>query len=219
MRQYVLTASELAQIVTLSERLVQFHHQERTERELSEFSRGIYPLLREVNYRVLGAKIDEKQRAKIAVVDDGPIDQAVLTLTGIFECEDGPPQDRSSNNESRVYQSAPDRLLLWLQGALLGNVYSRLRAVAVGVQTGSRVTVRFYVDGEPSVFDREVLDVVCTELLSNTSTHEEIPDLIPEVVGSGTLGMDDVDPMSRLVFYRMDTSEAEALQKLIDVES
>ncbi|WP_274628468.1 hypothetical protein [Arvimicrobium flavum] len=111
-----------------------------------------------------------------------------------------------------IQDEIPGWLRIWMQGVLLRNVYPALRAVAVGYYDDRTVTLRFYVDRSPVEFDHWVMEVICGELLSNTSTNAEMPALRDEIVFS-TRDQNELEALSGFVFMRMedfDTFDHEA---------
>ncbi|VFR22148.1 hypothetical protein BRI6_4088 [plant metagenome] len=58
----------------------------------------------------------------------------------------------------------PDWLLLVLWRSMIGEVYPDIRAVAVSLSDERQLTIRYYLDREPTDFDWESLEVVATNL-------------------------------------------------------
>ncbi len=102
-----------------------------------------------------------------------------------------------------MWKKFPDWLAIWVQKALLGNIYPKLRAVALGYREDRTVVIRFYLESEADDLDREIIDVVCTEILSNTSSNEEVPRLDEELVYTRE-DLKDISPLSGFVFMRME---------------
>ncbi|MDO9426996.1 MAG: colicin [Methylobacterium sp.] len=59
-----------------------------------------------------------------------------------------------------------DRLPHWVTAlfriALLGEIYPDIRAIAVGYSEDGDVLIRYYLDREPTDFDRESIEIVAT---------------------------------------------------------
>lgn len=66
---------------------------------------------------------------------------------------------RHSNNEMSLRQD----IMLSLQGALLGMIYSSIWAIAVGFDDKKKITVRYYLDRDPKEEDYENLSEVMAE--------------------------------------------------------
>lgn len=95
----------------------------------------------------------------------------------------------------------PDWLRLWFQSALISEIYSEIRAVAVGLSDDGELTVRYYLDREPTDFDYENVESVVSEILSNTSSDNEIKSVVEECHFSNK-GMSDIDRLGGFVFAR-----------------
>jgi hypothetical protein len=67
-------------------------------------------------------------------------------------------------------------VLLSIQRALLGMIYSEIRAIAVGFEETKKLKVIYYLDREPNDYDYENLSDVTSEVLGdvNFSEVEEI---------------------------------------------
>jgi hypothetical protein len=104
---------------------------------------------------------------------------------------------------STLQNEIPIWLRLWMQQALIGAVYPSLRGVAVGYYDDRSVTIRYYIDRPPSDFDHEVIDILCSEVLSNTSSNAELPALRTEVIFSEDI-QSELPPLSGFVFKRME---------------
>ncbi|RVC62601.1 hypothetical protein [Mesorhizobium sp.] len=89
MKTYYLDATEFAKLEFLLGKTLGFLKLERSKAELDEFRDGLFPILRDVYYEVLGPKIDDRQRDAISESDpwdsDLPADRAIELLAKIFE--------------------------------------------------------------------------------------------------------------------------------------
>jgi hypothetical protein len=84
MKTYEFSAHELAKLTLLLTELTAFHHrQDRSEEELRAFSAELYPLLREVQYVIVGGKLSDHQHRVISERDPFglPHDEAIALLT------------------------------------------------------------------------------------------------------------------------------------------
>ena len=62
-------------------------------------------------------------------------------------------------------KSIPDWLILSIWRALIGEIYSSIRAIAISLEENDRtLTIRYYIDREPTEFDLESLEVVATNI-------------------------------------------------------
>ncbi len=95
----------------------------------------------------------------------------------------------------------PDWLRLWFQAALLGEIYPAIRAIAVGFSDSRALTVRAYLDREPTDDDRENMSCVLTEVFANTSSNEEITASTEECVFSAER-IGKLDPLDGFVYAR-----------------
>jgi hypothetical protein len=90
---------------------------------------------------------------------------------------------------------------LWLWQALLGEVYPNIRAIAASFSENKELLVRYYLDRAPVEFDYESLGDVMGNVLSNTSSNEEIRSVKEECVYS-TLPIGELDALDGIVFAR-----------------
>lgn len=58
----------------------------------------------------------------------------------------------------------PDWLVVCFRVALLGEIYQEIRAIAVGCDEKGMVLIRYYLEHEPTDFDRESAEVVATNV-------------------------------------------------------
>ncbi|MCO6180927.1 colicin [Ciceribacter sp. RN22] len=80
--------------------------------------------------------------------------------------------------------SLPDSLKIWLQEALITEIYPQIRAIAVKYSEGHEITVRYYLDREPTEFDYDSISMVVAELLSKTSSSKDISAVAEECIFS-----------------------------------
>lgn len=95
----------------------------------------------------------------------------------------------------------PDWLRLWFQAALLGEIYPFIRAIAVGFSDSRALTLRAYLDREPTEEDHENMNCALTEIFANTSSNEEITSATEECEFSGRR-IDELDPLDGFVYAR-----------------
>ncbi len=95
----------------------------------------------------------------------------------------------------------PDWLRLWIQHALVGEVYPEIRAIAVGFSDSRALTIRAYLDREPTDEDRESLSCIVTEIFANTSSSDEIRSVSEECVFA-TTPFEKLDALDGLVYAR-----------------
>lgn len=95
----------------------------------------------------------------------------------------------------------PNWLRLWFQGALITEVYPEIRAIAVGYSETHELTVRYYLDRDPTEYDFDSLHMVVGEVLSNTSQAEQITSVVEECVYSSKK-MAKIDRLDGLVYGR-----------------
>ncbi len=91
--------------------------------------------------------------------------------------------------------------MLWAQGALIGEVYPEIRAIALRFDSDRRLLVRYYLDREPIEDDYEAISLVCTNIDAYTSHKGEFSAFDDEVVYSTAL-FRDLDPLDGFVYAR-----------------
>lgn len=95
----------------------------------------------------------------------------------------------------------PDWLLIWVQNALLGEIYPAIRVIAVSFSEERTLVMRWYLDHAPEELDYENIDVVATVILSNTSSNDEIKAFHNECVFSD-MPQGSLDTLDRTVYAR-----------------
>lgn len=99
----------------------------------------------------------------------------------------------------------PEWLILWIWKALLGEIYPEIRAIAVRFTKERELTIRYYLDREPNEDDFESLGCVVANILSNTSSNDEIRSVNEEVLFSqDTIG--NLDIFDGLIYARREYS-------------
>jgi hypothetical protein len=63
-------------------------------------------------------------------------------------------------------RSVPDWLILLVWRALLGEIYSSIRGIAISYSENNTLIIRYYLDREPLDFDHESMEVVATNISS-----------------------------------------------------
>jgi len=63
-------------------------------------------------------------------------------------------------------------VLLSIQKALLGMIYSEIRAIAIGFESRQKLIVVYYLDREPNEDDYENISDVTTEVLADIDFSE-----------------------------------------------
>ena len=66
----------------------------------------------------------------------------------------------------------PDWLILVVWRALAGEIYPHIRAIALRLAEDKTLTIRYYLDREPTEMDEESIDVVCTNIGAATGLTE-----------------------------------------------
>lgn len=95
----------------------------------------------------------------------------------------------------------PDWLRLWFQDALITEIYPQIRVIAVSISETRKLTVRYYLDREPTDFDFDSLNMVVSEVLSKTTCDEEIIEVVEECLFSNQ-AIADIDPLDGIVYAR-----------------
>ncbi|AWK43210.1 colicin [Photorhabdus laumondii subsp. laumondii] len=101
-----------------------------------------------------------------------------------------------------MLKTIPDELFIWVSKALLGEIYPAIRAIAVGFNNEKKLlTLRYYLDREPTEEDYESLDIVIANILAHTSSNNDIRGVNDEVVFS-TNPFRDLDSLSGFIYIR-----------------
>jgi len=67
-----------------------------------------------------------------------------------------------------MVKNLPDWLIVCLWRALLGEIYSAMRAIAVSLSENRVLMIRCYLDRHPSKMDYESMEVVATNISAST---------------------------------------------------
>lgn len=94
----------------------------------------------------------------------------------------------------------PDWLISHFRVALIGEIYPQIRAIAVKYDEKKHLLLRYYLDREPTDFDRESIEVVATNL-DATAPIDSITRLDVECCHADCLGK-DLDPLSGFIYSR-----------------
>ena len=95
----------------------------------------------------------------------------------------------------------PEWLRVSFQRALLGEIYPAIRAIAVAFDGSRKLTIRYYLDREPTDFDRDSLSMVVASIYADTSSNSEIPAVAEECVhAQGKIGT--LDALDAFVYAR-----------------
>jgi hypothetical protein len=92
-------------------------------------------------------------------------------------------------------------LKIWLQEALIAEIYPQIRAIAVGFSSDRKLTIRYYLDRAPIDFDYESLGMVVSEILSKTSSADDISAVTEECVFSKD-SQADLDRLDGFLYAR-----------------
>ena len=92
-------------------------------------------------------------------------------------------------------------LQLWISNALLYEIYPNIRAIAVSFSPARELRIRYYLDREPQEYDRDSIGYVTTTIISNTTSSEDICDLVEECEFSA-LPQNKLDPLDGFVYAR-----------------
>lgn len=95
----------------------------------------------------------------------------------------------------------PDWLYIWIVKALLGEIYPSIRAIAVGFNAERTLILRYYLDREVEESDRESIDDVIANILANTSSNDEIKNVVDEVFFH-LRSFKDLEPLDGFVYLR-----------------
>jgi hypothetical protein len=98
-------------------------------------------------------------------------------------------------------KSLPEWLVLWIWRALLGEIYPEVRAIAVRFTDEKELTIRYYLDREPTEDDYESIGCIITDVFSNTSSKNEISAIHQEARYSQTR-IGNLDILDGLIYAR-----------------
>ncbi|WP_238890654.1 colicin [Achromobacter insuavis] len=97
----------------------------------------------------------------------------------------------------------PDWLYLRVSQALIGEIYSSIRAIVVGLDEERVVTLRYYLDREVGGADYESMDKVISLILADTLSNGDIKCVKGEMIFS-TKKKNDLDWLGGFVYSRME---------------
>ena len=89
----------------------------------------------------------------------------------------------------------------YIRIALLGEIYTNIRAIAVGYHDSGFVLIRYYLDRQPTDFDLESLEVVATNLDALGGKEQAINKIDIQCVHAAGAKR-DLDPISGFVYSR-----------------
>lgn len=93
----------------------------------------------------------------------------------------------------------------WLESsflrALLGQIYPKIRAIAVGLSKNKELLVRMYLDDIPTQEDEENLSIIVTNVLADISDNEVINKVKEECLQSKSPPR-DLDPLGGFIYAR-----------------
>jgi hypothetical protein len=95
----------------------------------------------------------------------------------------------------------PAWLVLLIWRSLLGEIYPTIRAIAVSFSGSRELTIRYYLDREPSNFDSESIDILLTNVLAGTAKGRPIHAAFGECVCSESR-LKDLDVLDGLIYAR-----------------
>jgi hypothetical protein len=105
--------------------------------------------------------------------------------------------DMTEPSKERV----PNWLILWIWQALLGEIYPSIRAIAVSFSREKVLHLRMYLEREPNEDDVENLSCIVTTILANTSSNDQIKEVIDECMHS-KLKLGEIDVLGGLIYAR-----------------
>lgn len=94
----------------------------------------------------------------------------------------------------------PDWLISCFRVALLGEIYSQIRAIAVRYSEDKDLLIRFYLDRHPTELDQESIEVVATNL-DATAPSKLLNEIDLECLFSEEI-LRDVDPLDGFIYAR-----------------
>lgn len=100
----------------------------------------------------------------------------------------------------------PDWLIACFRVALLGEIYSNIRAIAIGYNDGGEVLIRYYLDREPTEFDLESIEIVATNFDALGGKGQEI-DKIDVQCKHAEGAKRSLDPLSGFIYFRREDNQ------------
>ena len=101
----------------------------------------------------------------------------------------------------------PDWLILWIWNSLLGEIYPNIRAIAVAFSPDRELTMRYYLDRNPTDFDRESIADVMGNIFANTSSAHDIKSCKEECIYSKS-PVGELDALGGLIYARREYNMA-----------
>ncbi len=98
-------------------------------------------------------------------------------------------------------KTIPDELWNSIVIAFIGEIYSNIRAIAIGYDNDS-ITFRYYLDREPIDFDYESLEIVATNFDACSPASIPIKNIDIECIYLKEESRKDIDPLSSLFYAR-----------------
>ncbi|MHA6848862.1 colicin [Ralstonia syzygii] len=95
----------------------------------------------------------------------------------------------------------PEWLVLSVWRALLGEIYPAIRAIAISFSSSRELTIRYYLDREPTQYDLESIDVLLTNILAGAPEGQRIEAAFDECIRSESR-LKDLDVLDGLVYAR-----------------
>src|SRR5690554_1965338 len=96
-------------------------------------------------------------------------------------------------------------LILCVWQALVREIYSEIRAIALRYDADKNLLIRYYFDREPTEEDSECIECVITNILAHTSSNDQIRNIEEEAIFSEER-MADLDVLDGLVYARREYS-------------
>lgn len=95
----------------------------------------------------------------------------------------------------------PDRLIILIWKALLGEIYPSIRAIAIGYTSDRKLTIRYYLDREPTDYDYESISNVKTKILAHTLSIDDFTSIAEEAFFSDKR-FGDLDRLNQFIYAR-----------------
>jgi hypothetical protein len=100
-----------------------------------------------------------------------------------------------------IDRQLPDWLRLSIGRALLGEIYPAIRAIAVSFSSTNELTIRYYLDRDPTQFDFESIDVLLANVVAGAPGGARIDAIVDECVRSDNK-LKDLDALDGLLYAR-----------------